>query len=126
MIWAAYATETVVIANTSVTSLTTSEVQQIFLGRRATIGSGERAILVTLEGGAIHEAFINGVVGRRPDQFENHWKQQVFTGRGVMPRSFSTEAEVIDFVARNSGAIAYISTSSGANLPDGVSVIEVK
>ncbi|TVR53074.1 MAG: hypothetical protein EA425_03915 [Puniceicoccaceae bacterium] len=105
------------------TTLTTEAARDILLGNRTRWEGGPVIRLAVLAGGPVHEAVMNEVAGRSPLQFDNFWKRQVFTGRGVMPQSCRDDAEMIAYIARTPGAFGYISSETD---PEGVKVLPVQ
>ena len=51
------------------------------------------------------------------------WKKLVFTGKGSMPESVNSEAELVALIAKTPGAIGYISADK---VGDGIKAIPVK
>ena len=112
-----------VIANASVAAeMSAADVKDIFLGTKDSLG-GSAVVPVLASGGATHEAFLKAYVGKSDAALRNHFKSLVFTGKGSMPKSFATEAEVVKYVAATRGAVGYV--SGGADL-SGVKKIHVK
>lgn len=101
-----------VVTHDSVTedSLSASELQKIFLGKKSTWSDGSKIVPVILNSGATHEAFL-GLISKSSTQFTAYWQQMLFTGQGVPPQRFETEAELLAFVAATPGAIGYIGGS---------------
>lgn len=116
--------DVIVIANPSVTedSLSARDVRDVFLGSRARLRSGAVTPVLQREGAA-HEAFLSAYIGRTPVQFQTHWRNIVFTGRGRALASFDSETDLVEYVQETSGAIGYISASTPH---DGVKVIAVE
>jgi ABC-type phosphate transport system substrate-binding protein len=71
----------------------------------------------------VREAFSNAILGRSPSQMESFWQQQIFSGKDVPPAKRKSDAEVIEFVSENPGAIGYVSAS--ASLGGGVKALAV-
>ena len=118
-----FASDVQVIANSSVSSdLTVADVKEIFLGTKNAVG-GASVEPVLANGGAAHEAFLKEFVGKSDQALRNHFKTLVFTGKGSMPKSFASDAEVVKYVAATKGAIGYV--SSGADAA-GVKKVTVK
>ena len=112
-----------VIGNTSVAGeLSAADVKDIFLGTKESVG-GAAVVPVLASGGAAHEAFLKAYVGKSDQALRNHFKSLVFTGKGSMPKSFASDAEVVKYVASTKGAIGYV--SGGADVA-GVKKIQVK
>lgn len=117
--------EIVVIANKNVPEslLTKEEVKAIFLGEKTKWSNDNKVTFVVLKTEADQEKFMKDFVGKTPSQFNNFWKQQVFTGKGKIPQSFDDPKALADFVAKTDGAIAYISSDVPV---DNVKKIDVK
>jgi ABC-type phosphate transport system substrate-binding protein len=84
-------------------------VLRIYLGKKTRWEGGLPVVPAVLRDGALHEAFVERMLDRTVSRFEIYWKQAVFTGRGIPPRSFATETELMAFVADTPGAVGYVS-----------------
>jgi ABC-type phosphate transport system substrate-binding protein len=113
-----------VIANSSIaaTEISAAEVRDVFLGAKTSVAGGE-VEPVLAKGGAAHEAFLKLYVGKSDQGLRNHFKSLVFTGKGAMPKSFATDADVVKYVATTKGAIGYV--GAGAETA-GVKTLAVK
>ncbi len=83
--------------------------QRIFLGKKTSWEGGLAIVPVMLKDGETHEAFVEDLLDRSVAKFEIYWKQAVFTGRGIPPRAFDDEAELMAYVADTPGAVGYVS-----------------
>ena len=103
--------EVVVVANESVAEdeVARKDLQRIYLGKRSTWGDKSTVVPVILKEGPVHEEFVEDVVGRSTHRFTSYWRQMIFTGKGVPPKSFDNAAEVVDFVKATPGAVGYVS-----------------
>jgi len=99
-----------VVANPSVPvdAIGTDELRRIFLGKRSRWEDGQPASPVMLADGPVHEQFVASVLGRTVEKFVTYWKQMVFTGKGIPPRTFATPAELAAFVRTEAGAVGYL------------------
>lgn len=95
-------------------SLDKKTVSRIFLGKKTRWDGGLPVVPVVLREGDLHESFVEAMLDRTASKYEVFWKQAVFTGRGIPPRSFADEAELLAFVAATPGAVGYV--SAGASL----------
>ena len=98
-----------------VTSLSSREVSQLFLKKKDRFEGGFRAIPVdqTLES-AVRESFSKKVLKREASAIQGYWMKMVFSGLGVPPQELRSDAEVLDFVAHNVGAIGYVAATAPA------------
>ena len=108
---AAKAQDVVIVAypGVPVSQITSSQLRDIFTGVRSRFGDGSRAIPVVLKGGPVHEVFLRRHVHQEPDEFRTLWRKAVFTGQGSMLKEFTSEAQLLDYVAVTPGAIGYAS-----------------
>lgn len=122
--WAA-AADTMVVANSRVTdsSLSGDQIKAIFLGQMTSWPSGAKVEFVTLKDSSeIHEDFLKKYVGRSSAQFSNYWKQQVFTGKGRMPKQFESETKLLEYVSATDGALGYIAAGTAKGAAKTISV----
>lgn len=71
----------------------------------------------------LRDRFAREVLKKTPVQLKSYWNQQVFSGKGVPPPEFHSEAAVISYVLSNRGAIGYL--PAGAN-PRGAKVVRLR
>lgn len=115
--------QVVVNASSSVSELTSDQVSKLFRKKERRLG-GESAIPVDLNKNLpIRETFSRAVHGSSVNDIESYWMQQVFSGKDEPPDQMGTEAELLEFVRSNPGAIGYV--SAGTPLGDGVKAITV-
>lgn len=114
-----------VIANSSVseTSLSKQDVQLIFLGKKKSWGSGQKIKPAILKGGDTHEAFVSTYVEKTASSFSSYWKHAILSGTGIPPKSFSSEEDLVKYVAGQEGGVGYISNDTPH---DGVAVLTVQ
>ena len=121
----AAAADVKLIANASVkvSAVSVEEIKNVFLETRTSLSDGSRVQPVLLRAGPVHAAFIREFIGRTDSALETYYRSLVFTGRGLIPPSFATDADMAAYVARTRGAIGYVSAE--ANVA-GVRVLEVR
>jgi len=117
--------EPIVVVNNDVgaSALDRNEVKNIFLGKTAKWDNGENITPVTLSNGPVHEDFLKSFVRKNSSQFSSYWKQMIFTGKGISPKAFASEDDLVKFVKETPGCIGYIDS---ATPHDGVKVVTVK
>ncbi|WP_240615558.1 phosphate ABC transporter substrate-binding protein [Alteromonas facilis] len=106
--------ETVVIVHPSNNAaLDEKSVQRIFLGKEKKFSDGGESIPVNqVPESAVRADFDTNILGRSSSQVSAYWSKLVFTGKGVPPKEVSSDAEVIELVAKNPSAIGYIDSAS--------------
>lgn len=102
-----------VIANPSVKveSLSARELKSLYLGEKSSINGAHVEPVIERRGPA-HEAFLRDYLGQTDDQLQKYYEALVFTGRGSMPKTVSSDAEVVAYVAKTRGAIGYVGTGA--------------
>jgi ABC-type phosphate transport system substrate-binding protein len=117
--------QVIVIANLGVAgdSISKDSLAKIYSGAASRMSSGARVTPIMLRGGPVHSEFLNAYVGKSPIALMVIWRGLVLSGQGAMPKAFDSEADVVKYVAQNSGAIGYIAS----NTPhDDVKVLQVR
>ena len=102
-----------VIANPSVKveSLSARELKSLYLGEKSSINGAHVEPVIERRGPA-HEAFLRDYLGQTDDELQKYYEALVFTGRGSMPKTVSSDAEVVAYVAKTRGAIGYVGTGA--------------
>lgn len=90
-------------------TLSKSEIKSIFLGDRLVWPNGEEIYLVTHRNPDIQSEFAKTYIQKTESQFSRYWRAVMFSGKGMIPKAFSTNKEIIRFVTNTKGAIGYIS-----------------
>ena len=106
--------QVVVIANNSVgaPSISQADLHDVFTGSASSFKGGGQVSPVLLKSGSAHEAFLDKYVGKSDAGFRAGWRSLLFSGQSTMPRTFDSDAEVVEYVAHTPGAIGYISSGS--------------
>jgi hypothetical protein len=112
-----------VIANPSVSagSISAEDLKDVFLENRDSLG-GSHVDPVLEKGGPAHEAFLK-VMGKSESALETYYRSLVFSGKGAMPKTLGSDAEVAAFVAKTKGAVGYVSADASA---PGTKTLDVK
>jgi len=117
--------EVKVVMNTEGTpaQLSREDLARIFLGKKTLWESDTRIVPCMLEestpGG---EAFLDSTLKKTVAQYRAYWKRLLFSGGGAPPRTFHSSAQVIDFVAKQPGAIGVVEASAS---DDRVKVVQI-
>jgi len=121
----AFAADFKVIANSSVGagSISADDIKAVYLQEKSSLSDGSRVVPVLAKGGSAHEIFVKQYLGKTEDALMTYYRSLVFTGKGLMPKTLASDAEVLAYVAKTKGAIGYISSSAGT---EGVKVLEVR
>jgi ABC-type phosphate transport system substrate-binding protein len=110
-------------ANTT-TSLSAKEASDLFLKKKTKWSSGTTVMPVDLSSAsAIREKFSQQVHGKNTAAIRNFWQQAAFSGTATAPAEKGSDADVIEYVKKNPGAIGYVSPSASTQ---GVKTISIK
>jgi ABC-type phosphate transport system substrate-binding protein len=114
----------VIIANPDLeeTTIEYRDLQRIYLGKQTQWKDDTSIVPVMLKSGPLHDEFIEGFLDRSVQRFVTYWRQMVFTGKGMPPKSFASESDLVDFVARTPGSVGY--ASAGAEVTE-VKILEL-
>ncbi len=117
--------DVLVIANKNVkdASIAKADLKEIFLGKKVRWTDNTKIRFVTLKDSGPHEAFVKTYINKSAKQYSNYWRKMVFTGKGKIPKSFATSAELIEHVSGTSGSIGYIDPGT---TPANVNTINVQ
>jgi hypothetical protein len=114
-----------VIANSSVkvSHISAQELTGVFLVTKTSLAGDSHIEPVLLKSGDAHVSFVKQYTGKTTAALVTYYRSLVFTGRGAMPKTFASDAEVVAYVRKTKGAIGYV--SAGAST-EGVKILEVK
>lgn len=97
-------------------------VRRTYLGQQVRVGD-TLLVPAVLRDEVPQEAFTRRFLQRTPSQFTTYWRQQVFAGKGLPPKSFDSEEKLLDFVRRTRGAVAYVGAEASC---EGVLILEIE
>jgi hypothetical protein len=99
----------VVSSKSAVTTLSKSQVVDIFLGKTTRFPDGSQALpLDQSEGTIVRDEFYIKLVGKSAAQMKAYWSKIIFTGRGQPPKDVPNDAEVKKRLVENPTAIGYM------------------
>jgi ABC-type phosphate transport system substrate-binding protein len=103
----------VVSSTSAVTTLSKTQLTDIFLGKVSRFPDGSPAIPIDQEEGSpVREEFYLTYAGRSPAQVKSYWAKIIFTGRGQPPKAVSNSVDVRRLLAANPQAISYVERSA--------------
>lgn len=113
-----------VVANKSFTvdSLTTNQLQKIYLGKWTLTQNGEKIHPALLRDKEKLNQFLVDFLRKRPSQFNAYWKQSIFTGQGVPPKALD-EKDLIEYLQNQEQAIAFLPLG---DVPQGLKLIQIQ
>lgn len=103
-----------VVANNGigVASMTAKEAKKIWLGKSRSLGGVSVKVVDLPKGNTSRNLFYSSVVKKSEQKLKGYWAKIVFSGKGIPPKIFKTDAEVVHWVAKTPGALGYVDRSA--------------
>lgn len=111
---AAYGEEYVLVCHKEcpVDTLTSQEVERIFLGKMKEWPGGSSVDIVVNSNEKIHVQFTRNMLNKSPSQLTNYWRKVLFSGRMMLPVLVENDADAKRYVVEHANAISYIGVTS--------------
>ncbi|MFZ5523220.1 MAG: phosphate ABC transporter substrate-binding protein [Pseudomonadota bacterium] len=109
----ANAADVVVISHPGI-AISAGDVKDVFLGEKQFAGGTK---LIPVDNASLQDSFLSKFLDMARSKYSSAWTKKSFRDGLTPPAMKSGDAEVIDFVKRNPGAIGYVSSA-----PAGVNV----
>ena len=106
------AQEIIIIAHPDVSEsiLKKDALKEIFMGDKTTWQNGNKINFAVIRQGPVNELFLKTYIDKSSVIYIRHWKRQLLTGKkATLPRLFSSEQDVVEFVKNTAGGIGYVS-----------------
>jgi ABC-type phosphate transport system substrate-binding protein len=116
--------QVIVNATNGVGSVERKFLSDAFLKKTTRWGNGD--VIRPVDQSAISDVrrkFSEHILNRSVTAVRSYWQQVIFSGRDVPPPELASDAEVVEYVSRHSGAVGYV---SGAASTSGAKVISVR
>lgn len=98
-------------SNVALNDPSQKELAAIFLGHKRQWSDGTRVKIAILQSPDQQRSLLNAVADRSPSQYWAHWRNIVFSGRGIMPKIFHSEEGILKYLAEEEGAIGQITNT---------------
>lgn len=95
-------------ANMKVDSISKDDVRDVFTGASTNLRFGPHARPVLMSKGRLNDEFMSVYIGMKDGEFHAGWVSLVFAGKMVMPPTFESEGEVVEYVAHHPFTLGYI------------------
>ena len=93
--------------------LTRRQLSALFLGKVERWPHGPEVAAVVLPGSSpVRAGFTHDIHDRSVQSIQSYWQRQMLAGRKVPPEQAASDAEVLERVRRDPGAIGYLSASA--------------
>ena len=103
----------IVNADNPAAVLMASELSRIYLGTAN--AWPDRTLVFPVdqpEGSPLQQRFLREIIRKDSAALSRYWEQAIFSGRAVPPRTMADDLEILDFVRKTRGAIAYVDAST--------------
>lgn len=102
----------VVNGTNSMNGIETVHLSKIFLKEAKTWPDGSETVPVDMApDSSVRRKFSRVVHGRRVSAIKSFWQRQIFSGKAVPPVEFTSEEDLLFFVAETPGSVGYVSGS---------------
>ena len=103
-----------IIANPNVdaSEISREELLRIFLITKTSLPGATHVEPVLETAGASNALFLKEYIGRTNTALMTYYRSLMFTGKASIPKSFGSDAEVAEYVAKTKGAIGYVGLSA--------------
>src|SRR5260370_41338673 len=104
----------IVNSGVSITAISSDDLKSIFLLTKKSFSDGTHAEPVLAKGGSAHQAFLKQYLDKTDDTLTSYYRNVVFSGKGLTPKTLASDAEVAAYVAKTKGAIGYVGSDNKA------------
>ena len=117
----AFAEDFIIIVNRDGPLIRTDSdaVRDIYLGEKRFDGS-TKLVPLNYPEGRLKQHFLAEVVGMSPKEYKHHWIRKIFQEGLAMPITIGGASEIIEYVAREKGAIAYLPEAWSKTIRSGI------
>jgi len=114
----------VVNQGNAIESVTLQSLQDIYAGNKVSWSNNYKIFPVTMKSSLeVSQSFFEEALGKSSREMQRAWIRLTLSGAGAPPKVVGTEAEVLLYVAKNEGAIGFVSVD---NVNDSVRVLAVQ
>lgn len=106
-----------------VSTISSNDVKQIFLGKKTVWDGGAPIMLYIQQDEQVTALFVEDALKKTPQQFQIYWKKALFTGTGKLPIELHGDSDMKKFIAADVKGIGYISRSA---LDESVKEVKLK
>jgi hypothetical protein len=113
----------IVNPNVDGSEISRDDLSRIFLMTKTSLRGAAHVQPVLEKGGMAHEVFLKEYIGRTDAAMMTCYRSLMFSGKASIPKSFETDSEVAEYVAKTKGAIGYVGSTASTT---GVKILKVK
>lgn len=100
-----------IIANKDVPvdALLKKDIKDIYCGIKTEWSNNNKIHFVVLNSPDVYKYFCRNFLNKSVKQYRYFWRNKVFMGTGRLPKTYSSDQDIIKYVAGKKGAVGYIS-----------------
>jgi ABC-type phosphate transport system substrate-binding protein len=104
--------DAIIVVNSSVTEteVSSSDLQRMFLKKKTTWKDGSKIKPCLLKDSAESDVLM-ARIRRTSAQYRAYWSKKLFAGDGIPPLAFEDADEVLEYVAKEKGALCLVSSA---------------
>ncbi len=113
----------IVSEDSPMTTITREDLAMIYLGKKTLWGEDARILpAMVRENDKAMKAFIEDTLHKTIHQYRAYWKRRLFSGGGMVPKTFKKSNNVVDYVTGHPGAIGIVKPDAPLK---GVKTVEI-
>lgn len=114
----------IVNADNPITTLEKAKLERLFLKKESRWADGSKVQPVDRDVAAASRiAFSRSMLAKEVAWVKSYWQRQLFSGRDTPPPELDSDRDVLEYVAKNVGAIGYVSPAT--SLGTGVKALAI-
>ncbi len=113
----------IVNPNVAAAEISREDLSRIFLMTKTSLPGAPHVEPVLEKAGPVDELFLKEYMGRTNAALMTYYRSLMFSGKASIPKSFTSDSEVAEYVAKTKGAVGYVGI--GANVA-AVKTLKVK
>jgi hypothetical protein len=102
----------IVNPNVHSTEISRDDLDRIFLMTKTSLPGAPHVEPVLEKAGPVCDRFLKDYMGRTNAALMTYYRSLMFSGKASIPKSFDSDSEVTEYVAKTKGAIGYVGLSA--------------
>jgi hypothetical protein len=102
----------IVNPNVEAAEISRDDLNRIFLMTKTSLLGASHLEPVLEKAGPVCDQFLKEYMGRTNSALMIYYRSLMFSGKALIPKSFKSDSEVIEYVAKTKGAIGYVASSA--------------
>tara|TARA_B100000749_G_scaffold280707_1_gene278164 strand:+ start:87939 stop:88373 length:435 start_codon:yes stop_codon:yes gene_type:complete len=99
----------VVHKSVALNEISKKTLNSIYLGDTTYWKNSDKIVPASLnDKNSVMKTFVNDVLGKSISDYTTHWRRKLFSGRGIPPRRFTNDQELLSFISSTENSIGVI------------------